>query len=77
MLQKYPTRNVLIEGHTDSTGSVANLTLSEQRADAIRDLLVARGVSADRIATRGYGMQPRWSPTTRSRGGSRTAAWRS
>jgi outer membrane protein OmpA-like peptidoglycan-associated protein len=31
--------------------------LSEQRADAIRDLLVARGVSADRIATRGYGMQ--------------------
>jgi outer membrane protein OmpA-like peptidoglycan-associated protein len=57
-LQKYPTRNVLIEGHTDSTGSVeSNLRLSEQRADAIRDLLVARGVSADRIATKGYGMQ--------------------
>jgi outer membrane protein OmpA-like peptidoglycan-associated protein len=48
----------LIKGHTDSTGSVeSNLRLSEQRADAIRDLLVARGVSADRIATRGYGMQ--------------------
>jgi outer membrane protein OmpA-like peptidoglycan-associated protein len=57
-LRKYPTRNVLIEGHTDSTGGTeANLKLSEQRADAIRDLLVARGVSADRIVTRGYGMQ--------------------
>ena len=57
-LKNYPTRNVLIEGHTDSTGSPeSNLKLSEQRADAIKTLLVARGVSADRISTRGYGMQ--------------------
>jgi outer membrane protein OmpA-like peptidoglycan-associated protein len=57
-LRKYPTRNVMIEGHTDSTGSAeSNLRLSEQRAEAIKTLLVARGVDADRIATRGYGMQ--------------------
>jgi len=57
-LRNYPTRNVLIEGHTDSTGSQeSNLRLSEQRAEAIKTLLVARGVSADRIATKGYGMQ--------------------
>jgi outer membrane protein OmpA-like peptidoglycan-associated protein len=57
-LNKYPKRNVLIEGHTDSTGSPeSNLKLSEQRAEAIRTLLLARGVSADRIVARGYGEQ--------------------
>lgn len=57
-LRKYPTRDVLIEGHTDSIGTQeSNLRLSEQRAEAIKTLLVARGVSADRIVTKGYGMQ--------------------
>ena len=57
-LKQYPTRNVLIEGHTDSTGSPeSNLNLSGQRAEAIKTLLVARGVSADRVTTKGYGMQ--------------------
>jgi OmpA-OmpF porin, OOP family len=55
-LKKYPNRNLLIEGYTDNTGSVdANVKLSQQRADAVRDLLVSRGIPPQRIATKGYG----------------------
>jgi len=54
-LNQYPQRKVLIEGHTDSTGSRSiNQPLSERRADAVRSALVEMGVSGDRIETRGY-----------------------
>jgi len=54
-LNQYPQRKVLIEGHTDSTGSLRiNQPLSERRADAVRTALVGMGVSSDRIETRGY-----------------------
>ncbi|MDR0762528.1 MAG: OmpA family protein [Campylobacteraceae bacterium] len=47
---------VLIEGHTDSTGSDSyNLKLSQKRADAIKDSLVNNGVATDRIISKGYG----------------------
>ncbi len=56
ILIQNPNEKVLIEGHTDNTGSaVHNQQLSEQRANAVRDALVARGVSPDRMATRGLG----------------------
>jgi outer membrane protein OmpA-like peptidoglycan-associated protein len=55
-LRAYPKRNVLIEGHTDNLGNEDfNVKLSQQRADAVRDLLIARGVSSQRIRTKGYG----------------------
>ncbi len=55
-LKTYPKRRVLIEGHTDNTGNEDfNVKLSQQRADAVRSLLVARGIAPERIATRGYG----------------------
>jgi outer membrane protein OmpA-like peptidoglycan-associated protein len=55
-LKKNPKRNVLIEGHTDNTGNEDfNLKLSQQRADAVRDLLVARGLATERVTTKGYG----------------------
>jgi outer membrane protein OmpA-like peptidoglycan-associated protein len=55
-LNKNPNRNLLIEGHTDNTGGEdLNIKLSQQRAEAVRDLLIARGVSPQRITTRGYG----------------------
>src|SRR5574340_170132 len=54
-LNRYPQRKVLIEGHTDSTGSRSiNQPLSEQRADAVRSALVGMGISGNRIETRGY-----------------------
>lgn len=55
-LTKYPDRKVRIEGHTDSTGSVAlNLDLSERRAEAVKTALLRRGISFDRIDTVGHG----------------------
>lgn len=55
-LKKNPNRNLLIEGYTDNTGSEeSNVKLSQQRADAVRDLLVGRGIPPQRIATKGYG----------------------
>lgn len=51
-----PHRNVMIEGYTDNTGSPGyNKTLSEKRAEAVRDALVDRGIDTQRIVTRGYG----------------------
>ena len=50
------TRNLIVEGHTDSRGSEAyNQGLSQRRADAVRDYLVQKGYPADHIQSRGRG----------------------
>jgi outer membrane protein OmpA-like peptidoglycan-associated protein len=47
---------VIIEGHTDSTGSRGfNMELSERRAQAVRDYLAGKGVSSQRFTVRGIG----------------------
>jgi len=47
---------IVVGGHTDNRGSQeANLALSTQRAAAVRDALVKRGVPAERLATQGHG----------------------
>lgn len=49
-------RNLIVEGHTDSQGSDAyNQSLSQRRADAVRDYLVQRGYPANHIQSRGQG----------------------
>lgn len=56
ILERYPSFNMTISGHTDNTGSApANQTLSERRARACFDYLVARGISSDRLSHAGYG----------------------
>jgi len=57
LLSAYPTNRVLIEGHTDKTGdSKFNLRLSELRARAVRDYLIAHGgYEASRFQITGYG----------------------
>jgi outer membrane protein OmpA-like peptidoglycan-associated protein len=48
--------SVVVEGHTDSTGSESyNRQLSRERAVAVRDALVDKGVPADWISARGLG----------------------
>lgn len=55
-LGEYPDRTVLIEGHTDSVGSVeANHFLSQHRAESVKSYLVSRGVQASRLKTAGLG----------------------
>ena len=50
------SKAIRIEGHTDSRGSEnSNRLLSQRRADAVRDALVAAGVAAARISTQGLG----------------------
>jgi outer membrane protein OmpA-like peptidoglycan-associated protein len=56
ILLSYPGLQLQVEGYTDNIGSDAyNQTLSEQRADAVRDYLVSQGVSQSNIAAAGYG----------------------
>ncbi len=55
-VDRNPTRAIRIEGHTDNRGGEAlNQKLSEQRAGAVRDALVAKGVAATRITVVGFG----------------------
>ncbi|MDQ5987028.1 MAG: Peptidoglycan-associated lipoprotein [Syntrophus sp. SKADARSKE-3] len=50
------TRNLIVEGHTDSRGSESyNQGLSQRRADAVRDYLVKSSYPADHIQSRGMG----------------------
>jgi peptidoglycan-associated lipoprotein len=49
---------VLIEGHCDERGTVEyNLALGERRAKAVKDYLIAAGVTADRVSTISYGKE--------------------
>lgn len=56
ILNRYPDTNIIIEGHTDSTGPRDyNLMLSERRARAVAHYLAQLGVSASRFSVMGYG----------------------
>lgn len=56
VLHDHAGRKVVIEGHTDSTGSEElNQALSQQRAQAVQTALMERGVSGGQIATVGKG----------------------
>lgn len=56
VLKTYPTLKLLIVGHTDSRGGHDhNVELSRKRADAVRQFMLERGVTEDRIVTRGEG----------------------
>ncbi len=56
VLVRYPKTAVVVQGHTDATGSAEhNLELSERRAFAVKDLLTDRGVDRERVAAIGNG----------------------
>ncbi|MEN9906991.1 MAG: hypothetical protein RLZZ540_132 [Bacteroidota bacterium] len=57
VMNEYNNANFKLEGHTDSTGSAAkNLQLSKDRAAAVKNYLIAKGISADRLSSEGYGI---------------------
>ena len=56
VLKQYPQTNIQIAGHTDDTGSEqTNMTLSQRRAEAVRNALQGMGVSPSRMTLIGYG----------------------
>jgi outer membrane protein OmpA-like peptidoglycan-associated protein len=55
LLKTKTTRNASIEGHTDNVGTMAlNQTLSDQRALALRQALIERGVATERLQSEGF-----------------------
>jgi outer membrane protein OmpA-like peptidoglycan-associated protein len=56
ILNEYPSSKFSIEGHTDNAGKKAtNQKLSENRAKAVVDFLVGKGIAADRLTSSGFG----------------------
>jgi peptidoglycan-associated lipoprotein len=57
-LRRYPSVRVRIEGNADERGTREyNIALGARRASSVRDYLVARGVTSDRISTISYGKE--------------------
>jgi len=55
-LNKYDDTNILVEGHTDSSGEDEyNLTLSDKRAREVENYLASQNVKTSRITTKGFG----------------------
>jgi outer membrane protein OmpA-like peptidoglycan-associated protein len=63
-LKRHRGLNVVVEGHTNTTGpAAANQALSEARANAVKDFLVDHGVKEDRIEVSAFGMtRPAFKP---------------
>ncbi|MEX0313653.1 MAG: OmpA family protein [Allomuricauda sp.] len=56
ILNEYPNAKFTVEGHTDSVGSAKlNQSLSEKRANSVRDFLIDKGIAAGRLTAIGYG----------------------
>jgi len=62
VFNKYEDTDLLIEGHTDDTGTDAiNIPLSEKRARAVLGYLESQGVAASRMTAKWYGSsQPKY-----------------
>ena len=58
VLKEFPKVNIKIGGYTDSDGNPkANMLLSQKRAETVMATLVDMGISKDRLAAEGYGIQ--------------------
>lgn len=62
VFKKYPDTHIMIEGHTDDTGKDEyNMQLSERRANAVANFLIAEGVDNSRLQRKWYGeSQPKY-----------------
>jgi outer membrane protein OmpA-like peptidoglycan-associated protein len=62
VFDEYPETIILVEGHTDNTGTVQyNIDLSKHRATTVADYLMSRGVAKDRFDIKWYGEdQPKY-----------------
>lgn len=68
-LEAYPGVSLVVEGHTDATGTADyNLQLSEKRAVSVRDYLVTKGISKDRFTVKGFGQSQPIAPNNTAEG---------
>jgi len=57
IMKKNPDLKVQIDGHTDNTGTAEyNMTLSERRANTVMKYFVDKGVEAERLGVKGFGL---------------------
>ena len=65
VFKKYPETNIVIEGHTDDTGTDdVNMALSKKRANAVKDFFIAKGLDQSRLTAKWYGeSQPKFPNT--------------
>lgn len=56
-MERFPSTDTVIEGHASAPGEASyNMTLSQERANAVRDLLINKyGISASRLTSKGFG----------------------
>src|SRR5690606_2226855 len=58
VVKDHPTANIQVDGHTDATGTAEyNKWLSDKRATSVKVFLGSAGISSNRIATQGYGLE--------------------
>ncbi len=75
-LENNPTMKLEISGHTDNTGSLRiNQKLSRDRAKAVVDYLVDRGISEGMLVSEGYADTQPVAPNTQLKEGNRTGVW--
>lgn len=56
LLKKNPSWKIELSGHTDNIGNKpSNIILSENRAKAVQNFLISKGISANRISIQGFG----------------------
>lgn len=56
VMKDNPDLKFEVDGHTDNTGTAQrNLTLSQQRADAVKEQLVKMGIDPARLTSKGFG----------------------
>ena len=63
---QYPETKILVEGHTDNTGTPDfNMQLSQKRAETVANYLMTKGISTDRLNVKWYGQnEPKYPNTT-------------
>ncbi|MBT8491474.1 MAG: OmpA family protein, partial [Deltaproteobacteria bacterium] len=56
VLKEFPKIRMEIDGHTDNVGKEQlNTTLSQKRAEAVRDYFVSKGIDQGRLEAKGFG----------------------
>lgn len=67
VFREFPDTNLLLEGHTDSTGDANyNMNLSQQRAQAVANYLKTKGVGSSRFTVQAFGeTKPRYDNSTK------------